>query len=144
VNELGRLPSDLRWLRRTEDGRAWLASLPALAAACAEQWSLMLGGPFPQAFVSLPLAATRADGTNAVLKLQFPGRESEHEAEALRRWDGDGAIRLLEHDPAKHALLLERCDAARRSRTSVNRPRSTCSSSYSHGSGGGRERPSGP
>jgi streptomycin 6-kinase len=60
--------------------------------------------------VSLPLAATRADGTSAVLKLQFPDRESEHEAEALRRWDGDGAIRLLAHDPARHALLLERCE----------------------------------
>jgi streptomycin 6-kinase len=40
--------------------------------------------------------------------VQFPGRESEHEAEALRVWDGDGAVRLLEHDPERHALLLER------------------------------------
>jgi streptomycin 6-kinase len=59
----------------------------------------------------VPLAVTRADGTKAVLKLQFPGdREAEHEAEALRRWDGDGAVRLLEHEPARHALLLERCE----------------------------------
>ena len=42
-----------------------------------------------------------------VLKLQFPHREAEHEAEALRRWDGDGAIRLLDADPEHHALLLE-------------------------------------
>jgi len=45
---------------------------------------------------------------DAVLKLQFPHRESEHEAEALREWDGDGAIGLLAHDPERHALLLER------------------------------------
>lgn len=40
--------------------------------------------------------------------MQFPGRESEHEADALRIWDGNGAVRLLAHDPDRHALLVER------------------------------------
>jgi streptomycin 6-kinase len=53
--------------------------------------------------------AVTADGEEAVLKVQQPHRESEHEAAALEHWDGDGAIRLLEHEPAEHALLLERC-----------------------------------
>lgn len=44
-----------------------------------------------------------------MLKIQFPHRESEHEAAALELWAGDGAIRLLAHDPERHALLLERC-----------------------------------
>jgi streptomycin 6-kinase len=44
-----------------------------------------------------------------VLKVQTPHRESEHEAAALELWDGDGAVRLLAHDPEQHALLLERC-----------------------------------
>jgi streptomycin 6-kinase len=35
--------------------------------------------------------------------------ESEHEAEALHFWGGHGAVRLLAHDPAHKALLLERC-----------------------------------
>jgi streptomycin 6-kinase len=43
------------------------------------------------------------------LKIQKPHRESEHEAAALELWDGEGAIRLLDHDPDEHALLLERC-----------------------------------
>jgi streptomycin 6-kinase len=43
-----------------------------------------------------------------VLKVQEPHRESEHEAAALRLWDGEGAVRLLDHDPEEHALLLER------------------------------------
>jgi streptomycin 6-kinase len=51
----------------------------------------------------------RADGSEAVLKIQNPHRESEHEAAALELWDGDGAIRLLEHDAQEHALLLEIC-----------------------------------
>jgi streptomycin 6-kinase len=44
-----------------------------------------------------------------VLKVQEPHRESEHEADALRLWDGDGAIRLLDEEPEEYALLLERC-----------------------------------
>ena len=44
-----------------------------------------------------------------MLKIQKPHRESEHEAAALELWDGDGAIRLLDHDPEEHALLLELC-----------------------------------
>lgn len=34
--------------------------------------------------------------------------ESTHEADALAFWDGDGAIRLLRHDRARRAMLLER------------------------------------
>lgn len=44
-----------------------------------------------------------------MLKIQWPHRESEHEAAALEVWDGDGSVRLLAHDPLRHALLLERC-----------------------------------
>jgi len=52
----------------------------------------------------------RAEGGEAVLKIQKPHRESEHEADALELWDGEGAIRLLAHDPDQHALLLEFCE----------------------------------
>lgn len=48
-------------------------------------------------------------GADAVLKIQTPHRESEHEADALAVWNGEGAVRLLEHDPDEHALLIERC-----------------------------------
>ena len=41
--------------------------------------------------------------------MQWPHRESEHEAEALEVWHGDGAVRLLARDDERHALLLERC-----------------------------------
>jgi len=56
------------------------------------------------------VAATCADGTPAVLKQNPPDAvESDHEALALALWDGEGAVRLLAHDPARRALLLERC-----------------------------------
>jgi streptomycin 6-kinase len=99
----------LAWLRGSEQGRTWLAALPQLVADCAEAWQVTLGEVLPGAFVSLPVAATLPDGTEAVLKVQFPHRESEHEAAALAVWNGGGAVRLLAHDAARHALLLERC-----------------------------------
>jgi streptomycin 6-kinase len=55
------------------------------------------------------VAVTTAEGEPAVLKVQQPHRESEHEAAALELWAGDGAIRLLDSEPEEHALLLERC-----------------------------------
>jgi streptomycin 6-kinase len=93
----------LTWVEELPQGRAWLAELPRLLDECAEQWSLRLEGPIGNGFTSLVVAAG-----DAVLKLQFPHRESEHEAEALRVWDGEGAVRLLAHDPERHALLIER------------------------------------
>jgi streptomycin 6-kinase len=100
----------LEWLRASPEGSAWLERLPRLLRECAEQWSLRVGAAFPYAFASLVAPATLPDGDVAVLKIQFPDRESEFEAVALRRLDGDGAVRLLAHDAARHALLLERCD----------------------------------
>jgi streptomycin 6-kinase len=35
--------------------------------------------------------------------------ESRHEADGLCFWDGRGAVRLLAHEPAERALLIERC-----------------------------------
>ena len=55
------------------------------------------------------LPVTHSDKTPAVLKLQFPHPESHHEAEALRRWDGQGAVRLFAFEPKYHALLMEKC-----------------------------------
>jgi streptomycin 6-kinase len=51
-----------------------------------------------------------ADGTPAVLKVVFPQRGSEHEADALAAWDGDGAVQLLARDDERFAMLIERCE----------------------------------
>ena len=48
-------------------------------------------------------------GEHVVLKVQWPDDESTHEADALKVWNGAGAVRLLDHDLERHALLLERC-----------------------------------
>jgi streptomycin 6-kinase len=76
--------------------------------AAAERWSLTLGEPYEEGAGGKAVRAALPDGTPAVLKVTTPHRESEHEADALRAWDGDGAIRLLACDG--DALLLERCE----------------------------------
>jgi streptomycin 6-kinase len=102
------LPDGLDWWRDEPGGPDWLQALPRLAAECAERWSLELGEPYAESNVSLTVPATRADGTRAVLKLNFPEPESEHEADVLAHWAGHGAVRLLEVDRERSSLLIER------------------------------------
>ena len=54
-----------------------------------------------------------ADTTPAVLKLQPVTDHTVGEPDALRTWNGNGAVRLLEHDPESGSMLLERLDADR-------------------------------
>ena len=76
----------------------------------AARWQLTLGERFPAGAGGRVYRVTRADGTPAVLKRSLPHREAEQEADALERWNGDGAIRVLERDDNAHALLLELCE----------------------------------
>src|SRR3954465_15512045 len=77
----------------------------------AEEWGLRLGEPYVLGAASEHVVRVElADGTPAVLKLGLPHRESEQEADALERWDGDGAVRLLARDDERNALLLERAE----------------------------------
>jgi streptomycin 6-kinase len=86
------------------EGRAWLATLPALEQELASAWGLELGEELAGGTLSRVVAA----GADAVLKLGGPWDRVEDEIACLERWHGDGAPRLLRADPAHHALLLER------------------------------------
>jgi streptomycin 6-kinase len=77
---------------------------------CLQRWALRVDRPYKQSNVSLVFPATTAEGLLVVLKLQFPHSDCAHEAEALRRWSGNGAVQLLDNDPTLNALLLERCE----------------------------------
>jgi streptomycin 6-kinase len=94
-------------------GRAWIATLPRLTANILDSWGLRLDGPARHGMASLVLQVVCADGTAAALKLQPLDEENAGEPIGLRAWDGDGAVRLLDHDPATGTMLLERLDATR-------------------------------
>jgi streptomycin 6-kinase len=108
------VPPGLEWWRGEPGGADWLDRLPSLVAECAEQWGLRVGDPFHDAHISWVAPADLADGTPAVLKVNFPERESEREPDALAHWAGLGAVRLLRSDPGRRALVVERCEPGTR------------------------------
>jgi streptomycin 6-kinase len=73
-------------------------------------WEVELGEPFFAPFSKLVAPVRLADGTEAVLKIPVDDDvESIDEPEALRLWDGHGAVRLIDRDPDSRAYLIERC-----------------------------------
>jgi streptomycin 6-kinase len=104
------IPESFRASLENEPGaNEWLDRLPSLVREIADRWQLTLGSPFVGGMTSWTAPARRTDGTTAVLKVVWPHREAREEATALHFWDGDGAVRLLDHEREQWALLLERC-----------------------------------
>lgn len=95
-----------------DEGREWLAHLPALVAELRDRWSLRLSEPFHGGSCSWVAPVQLPDGESAVLKVTWPHREAAGEAEGLRLWDGLGIVRLLREDAANYAVLIERCQPA--------------------------------
>ncbi|MFD7775334.1 MULTISPECIES: aminoglycoside phosphotransferase family protein [Streptomyces] len=96
-----------------EPGRAFVAGLPARVEEFVERWDLRVDGPAMHGMAALVLPVVRGDGTPAAVKFQILDEETEGEPVALRVWDGDGAVRLLDHDDATGTMLLERLDSGR-------------------------------
>ncbi|MFD3675672.1 aminoglycoside phosphotransferase family protein [Streptomyces sp. NPDC058613] len=96
-----------------EAGRAWIAALPQLAAAFLDRWELKRDGAAGSGEASLVLPVVRRDGTRAALRFQMPREETAAALIGLRTWNGDGVVRLLDHDPVSATMLLERLDGSR-------------------------------
>jgi streptomycin 6-kinase len=108
-----------------EAGEDFATALRERAARFLDQWELRLDGPSMNGRCALVLPVLRdggtsrssgvesGGGTRAALKLQDVDEETAGEPVALRVWDGDGAVRLLEADADTGTLLLERLDSGR-------------------------------
>lgn len=105
-----KIPPLLAWVRDDPNGPDWLAVLPQVLATCAERWSLQIEPPFDGSHVSYAAPAITDAGERVVVKVQFPDRESDHEADALKVYAGRGHVRLLAHAPDLNALLVECCE----------------------------------
>ncbi|MGM7648333.1 aminoglycoside phosphotransferase family protein [Nocardia sp. JW2] len=89
-------------------GARWIDELPDVVAGLAERWGLSeFTAPFGGGTHAYVAGARRDDGRQAVLKVPMVDEENIAEATALYAYDGDGAVRLLEFDPATGAMLLE-------------------------------------
>jgi streptomycin 6-kinase len=92
--------------------RAWLAALPSQIEEIASAWSLELAEPcLPGGQCAWVAPARDRTGRELMLKVGWRHWEAEHEADALRLWEGDGGVHCVAaralDDTA--ALLLERC-----------------------------------
>lgn len=96
-------------------GAEWIQGLSRALERVTADWALEpddWAGTAPVVRVghtAIVLPVRRA-GEPAALKLCWPHHEASAEHLALRRWDGDGAVRLLAADPGRAALLLERLE----------------------------------
>jgi streptomycin 6-kinase len=91
----------------------WVSGLTSSVEEARQRWSVEIGDPYePGGACSWVAPADLPNGGKAVLKIAFPHDESAHEAEGLRRWDGNGAVRLYDALRTRSAdmLLLERCE----------------------------------
>ncbi|MDE0007405.1 MAG: phosphotransferase [Gammaproteobacteria bacterium] len=83
--------------------------MPDLVRELEQLWGVEAGGSLAGGSESLVAEATRADGTEAVLKVGLPGSaDLNAEATVYRLASGRGYAKLLAHDPERNALLLER------------------------------------
>src|SRR6478672_2533029 len=88
----------------------WRADVAGLVTACCKEWDLRAGAPYVPGVCGHVVRVELTDGAPAVLKVWWPHREAEQEADALERWAADGAVRVLARDDERCALLLERCE----------------------------------
>lgn len=94
-------------------GAVWLEALPDLLAEFAARWSLIILRPFTVPSYNYVAPVIGPDGAALVLKAGVPHGELWHselwsEIDALRLFDGRGAVRLLDADRQRGVLLLER------------------------------------
>jgi streptomycin 6-kinase len=107
------IPHNLAVAAENEGRRSWLAGLPATVRMLEQRWSLEIGEAFqPGGQTAWVAPARRATGEQLVVKVARRHCEAAHEADGLRAWDGEGAVRLHaaeDLDDETAVLLLERC-----------------------------------
>ncbi len=87
---------------------AWLARVPGMVRELADRWALSVGDPFSNGMAAWVAPAQTSGGAALVLKLGLPHMEAEQEIAALRFWNGDPTVRLIDTDEGLNAMLLER------------------------------------
>ncbi len=106
------IPVDPAYAAKREGREGWLATLPETVERLAMGWSIHVGKPFQPGGQTAWVAPVTRDDEDLVVKVLWRHPEAEHEADALRAWDGDGAVWLhaaAEVDSETIALLVERC-----------------------------------
>jgi streptomycin 6-kinase len=94
---------------RGEAGTAWLAHLPALVQNLQRRWNITVGKTMPNGTEAYIAETVSSLGQACVLKVPIPGADKAgRELAVLLAASGNGYARVLQHDPASGAMLLER------------------------------------
>lgn len=96
-------------LHGKEKAEKWLNDIPLIVDQLKVKWGLEIGKEFDLSF-NYVVSSIRKNGTPAVLKIYFPGDvEFLNQLNALKIFNGDGAIKVLESDEKHFAILMEQC-----------------------------------
>lgn len=96
-------------LRDGSAAQSWITTFPDLARDVLRDWDCEPDGDIRAGAVAVIIPVRSPHGP-AVLKISYPHPGNADEYKALALWDGDGAVRLLDSDPDRFALLLERVE----------------------------------
>lgn len=107
INLPGRFAQKIRTMYG-ESGEEWLESLPDSIAFYEQRWSIRVVEPVEDLSYNYIAPAVRDGGEQVVLKLGYPNQELITEIDALLLYEGQGAVRLLDADRERGALLLEK------------------------------------
>lgn len=94
-------------------GVDWLNRLPSILDQCCQTWLLELKQPYPNLSYNYVVPGIRTDGLQVVIKAGVlkngsPDKELITEHDALRHFDGDGMVNLLDANLSLGVLVLER------------------------------------
>ncbi|KRF11184.1 aminoglycoside phosphotransferase family protein [Paenibacillus sp. Soil787] len=85
----------------------WLRDFDRLICDSEERWQMKLMSPFDLSF-NYVAPAIRKDGTEVVVKLVIPGDEFASEVGALKLFNGNGMVKIIDVDIENGILILER------------------------------------
>ena len=86
---------------------AWAEAGPAWLEELRDRWELELGDEVDRGRDTYVVEAVRGGGRPVTLQLVYPDGWFHDRVAALTRWDGEGAVELIDHD-LRGALLLDR------------------------------------
>lgn len=92
----------------SDKGFEWLQILPSIISACTQKWDLSEFTISEHLSYNLVLFAhQKINAKKVALKLCFPESDFQQEIKVLNFYNGRGAVKLLDFDLEKGALLLE-------------------------------------
>jgi streptomycin 6-kinase len=104
------IPKVVRDKAVADGAEDWIARLDSLVTQLCARWNVTVGPAYEDATEAYVAPAVREDGTPCVLKVHISrdGGHARDEITTLKLVNGEGCARLVDHDAALGALLVER------------------------------------